>query len=70
MACYCPILTVVQAAQMHPDLGKYKNNWVTRCIVQARLKATSSNASNKVVKEVVADVIQMGRHTRTKSNKQ
>ncbi|KAJ7860870.1 hypothetical protein B0H14DRAFT_2576429 [Mycena olivaceomarginata] len=59
-----------RAAQMHPDLGKYENNWATRCIVQARLKATSSNASNKAVKEVMADVIQMGRRTRTKSNKQ
>ncbi|KAJ7348110.1 hypothetical protein DFH08DRAFT_1001650 [Mycena albidolilacea] len=59
-----------RAAQMHPDLGKYENNWATRCIVQARLKATSSNASNKTAREVVADVIQIGRRTRTKSNKQ
>ncbi|KAJ7323500.1 hypothetical protein DFH08DRAFT_817530 [Mycena albidolilacea] len=59
-----------QAAQMHPDLCKYENNWATRCIVQARLKATSSNASNKVAKEVVADVIQIGRRTRAKVNKQ
>ncbi|KAJ7346091.1 hypothetical protein DFH08DRAFT_961565 [Mycena albidolilacea] len=58
-----------QAAQMHPDLGKYENNCAMCCIIQARLKATSSNASNKVAK-VVADVIQMGWHTHTKSNKQ
>ncbi|KAJ7818126.1 hypothetical protein B0H14DRAFT_3474107 [Mycena olivaceomarginata] len=51
------------AAQMHPDLGKYENNWATCCIVQAHLKATSSNASNKAAKEVVADVIQIGRRT-------
>ncbi|KAJ7700189.1 hypothetical protein B0H14DRAFT_2648914 [Mycena olivaceomarginata] len=55
---------------LHPDLGKYENNWARRCIVQVRLKATSSNASNKTAREVVADVIQMGRRTRTKSNKQ
>jgi hypothetical protein len=55
---------------MHPDLGKYENNWATRCIVQACLKPISSNASNKAAKEVVADVIQMGRHTHTESNKQ
>ncbi|KAJ7334609.1 hypothetical protein DFH08DRAFT_1019006 [Mycena albidolilacea] len=62
-------LRVSIAAQMHPDLGKYENNWAMRCIVQARLKATSSNASNKTAREVVADVIQMGRRTCTKSKK-
>ncbi|KAJ7695255.1 hypothetical protein B0H14DRAFT_3530272 [Mycena olivaceomarginata] len=62
---------VQEAAQMHPDLGKYENNWAD-CVAsfKLRLKATSSNASNKAVKEVMADVIQMGRCTRTKSNKQ
>ncbi|KAJ6529251.1 hypothetical protein B0H19DRAFT_1274295 [Mycena capillaripes] len=58
-----------QAAQMHPILGKYEKNWATRCIVQARLKSTSSSASNKAAKEVVAGVadiahVQTGRRTR------
>ncbi|KAJ7888378.1 hypothetical protein B0H14DRAFT_2562348 [Mycena olivaceomarginata] len=42
-----------QAAQMHPDLRK----------------PPPPNASNKAPKEVVTDVIQMGRRTRSKSNK-
>ncbi|KAJ7924676.1 hypothetical protein B0H13DRAFT_2315192 [Mycena leptocephala] len=53
-----------QAAQMHPDLRKYENDWATRCIVQARLKATSSNASNKAAKEVMTDAIRIGLRTR------
>ncbi|KAF7372580.1 hypothetical protein MVEN_00120700 [Mycena venus] len=59
-----------QAAQMHPDLRKYENDWATRCIVQARLKATSSSASNKATKEIVADVAEIGRRTRSKPNKE
>ncbi|KAJ7128015.1 hypothetical protein C8R44DRAFT_873783 [Mycena epipterygia] len=50
-----------QAAQMHPDLRKYEDNWVTCCIVQARLKATSANAANKIAKKVVTgleDILQ------------
>ncbi|KAJ7660085.1 hypothetical protein B0H14DRAFT_2659169 [Mycena olivaceomarginata] len=61
---------VFSATQMHLDLSKCENNWATCCIVQAHLKATSSNASNKVAKEVMADVIQMGWCTHTKSNEQ
>ncbi|KAF8146424.1 hypothetical protein K438DRAFT_1990785 [Mycena galopus ATCC 62051] len=45
-----------QAAQMHPNLLQYEKDWATRCIVQARLKATSSNASNKAAKEAIAGV--------------
>ncbi|KAJ7089906.1 hypothetical protein C8R44DRAFT_892093 [Mycena epipterygia] len=45
-----------RAAQMFPILRKYDDNWATRCIVQARLKATSANASNKAVKKAVANV--------------
>ncbi|KAJ6601697.1 hypothetical protein DFH09DRAFT_1069260 [Mycena vulgaris] len=59
-----------QAAQVHPDLCKYENNWATRCVVQARLKATSSNASNKTAKEVVTgvtNIVQAGRRTRSGS---
>ncbi|KAJ7648911.1 hypothetical protein B0H17DRAFT_1102723 [Mycena rosella] len=60
-----------QAAQMHPDLHKYEDDWATCCIVQARLKATSSNASNKANKEAVAgvaNIVQTG--GRTRSSKQ
>ncbi|KAJ6537914.1 hypothetical protein B0H19DRAFT_1079015 [Mycena capillaripes] len=45
-----------QAAQMHPILRKYENNWATCCIIQARLKNTSSSASTKAAKEAVANV--------------
>jgi hypothetical protein len=64
IACYHSVLNAVQAAQMHPDLRKYENDWATRCIVQARLKATSSNASNKAAKEVMTDAIRIGLCTR------
>jgi hypothetical protein len=71
-SCYCPILTVVQAALMHPVLRKYEDNWVMYCIVQARLKATSANASAKgakqVSKEIVA-IVENGPQTRSKQKK-
>ncbi|KAJ7121075.1 hypothetical protein C8R44DRAFT_736765 [Mycena epipterygia] len=63
------------AAQMFPILRKYNDNWATRCIIQARLKATSANASNKVVKKAVANVANIvqsgpGPHMRAKSTQQ
>ncbi len=38
---------------MHPDLRMFADDWATRCIVQARLKATSSYNKKD---EQVADV--------------
>ncbi|KAJ7732818.1 hypothetical protein B0H14DRAFT_3517559 [Mycena olivaceomarginata] len=57
-----------QAAQVHPDLRRYEDNWVTRCIIQARLKSTSAAASSKAT-QAVTDLIQTGRRTRSKSKK-
>lgn len=59
---------------MHPVLRKYEDNWATRCIIQARLKATSAHASSKskAAEEVVAilvDTAQGGRKTRSKTKK-
>ncbi|KAJ7123790.1 hypothetical protein C8R43DRAFT_958944 [Mycena crocata] len=56
-----------QAAQMHPDLRKYEDDWATRCIVQARLKATAAQAANKAVKAVVADAVEIGQRRRKRN---
>lgn len=69
--CYC-ILTIVQAARMHPMLSKYEGDWATRCIVQARLKATSAIAAHKANKEgldAVTNVVQAEGRTCSRSRK-
>ncbi|KAJ6534906.1 hypothetical protein B0H19DRAFT_1080317 [Mycena capillaripes] len=56
-----------RAAQMHPDLRKFEDDWVTLCIIQARLKAISS--ANKVAKDMqqaknmLAEIADIGRCT-------
>ncbi|KAJ6532082.1 hypothetical protein B0H19DRAFT_1273237 [Mycena capillaripes] len=63
-----------RAADMFPVLRNYADNWATRCIVQAHLKATAAIASNKAVQEAVvnlANTVQSGgARTRGKSTKQ
>ncbi|KAJ7256866.1 hypothetical protein B0H12DRAFT_1070640 [Mycena haematopus] len=56
-----------QAAQMHPVLRKYADDWATRCIVQARLKATAATANKRATKEA-AEIIVSSRRTRRKSD--
>ncbi|KAJ6497986.1 hypothetical protein C8R47DRAFT_1068893 [Mycena vitilis] len=68
IACSPLLITIVQAAQMHPDLHEYEGHWATRCIVQARLKATATTANNKVNKEYVESAPMAGRRSTRKRN--
>ncbi|KAJ7775908.1 hypothetical protein DFH07DRAFT_951809 [Mycena maculata] len=58
-----------EAAVMHPVLRNYNSDWVTRCIVQARLKATAASASAWANKTTVAEMDNVVKkwHTRSSS---
>ncbi|KAJ7721258.1 hypothetical protein DFH07DRAFT_784175 [Mycena maculata] len=56
-----------EAAVMHPVLRNYDSDWATRCIVQARLKATAASASAQANKVTVTEMdhVVNKRHTRS-----
>lgn len=66
------MLIVVQAAEMHPMLLQYEDNWATYCIVQAHLKSTAALAGRKASAKLahdLDDLVQSNPQTRSKTSR-